>query len=74
MNGTVIHHSNKTAIQFVHSNETIKGIILKATLTLNNLEKDDYANYVCTATNFVGSASSEQLLVITCKLFNFCTL
>ena len=66
-NGTVIQNSNKTMIQSIYINETIKGITLNSSMTINKIEKQDYGNYICTAENSVGPVKSEQLLVISCE-------
>ena len=73
-NGTVIQESNKTTEQSLYVNETIKGATLISTITLHNIEKEDYGKYTCTARNLVGSANSEQLLVISCELLSLYNL
>ena len=65
-NGTLIQNSSKTIIEDFYSNENIKGVTLRSTMTLQNIEKDDYGPYTCRAENFVGFVRSEQLVVVTC--------
>lgn len=70
-NGTMLSNLTRIKIENVYRNETTRGVTLKSRLTLNNVKKQDYGDYVCTTTNFVGSASSGQLIVITCM---FCAI
>ena len=65
-NGTIIQNSSKTVIENIYTNENIKGVTLKSTMTLQNIEKDDYGPYACRAENFAGFVSTEQLVVVTC--------
>ena len=65
-NGSVIQPSNETIIS-VSNNITERSSITKSMITFKRIGKDHYSNYSCVAANMIGTARSEQLLIVTCK-------
>ena len=61
----------------ITSDMIINGTTILSTLTLSNLQDDDFDNYTCTATNIFGSDDvsallGSELLVITCCNIRYC--